>query len=51
MHRLSALAELTKEKCIIILPADKRKATVVTDTDEYEQKVNVSMYQGHCQTF
>ena len=37
-----ALAELKKEKSIIILPADKGKATVVMDTDEYEQKVTTS---------
>ena len=35
-------AELKKEKSIIILPADKGKATVVMDTDEYEQKVTTS---------
>jgi len=31
--------ELTKEKGILILLADKGKPTVIMDTDEYEQEV------------
>ena len=31
--------ELRKEKSIMILPANKRKATVMKDTGEYEHKV------------
>ncbi|XP_072039314.1 uncharacterized protein [Amphiura filiformis] len=34
-----AIHELRKEKSIIVLPADKGKATVVMQADEYEQKL------------
>ena len=34
-----ALVKSRKEKSIMILPADKGKATVIMDTGEYEQKV------------
>ncbi|XP_072043325.1 uncharacterized protein [Amphiura filiformis] len=36
----NALRNLQKEKSILILPADKGKATVVVDTDDYESRVN-----------
>ena len=35
-----AKKELAKNKSIIILPANKGKATVVMDTTEYEAKIN-----------
>ena len=38
-----ALAELKIEKSIMILPADKDKSTVLTDTDEYEQKITTML--------
>ena len=31
---------LQKEKSVLILPADKGKATVVVNTNNYEEKVN-----------
>jgi len=34
-----ALGNLAKNKDIAILPADKRKATVIMDTEDYELKV------------
>jgi len=34
-----ALGNLAKNKDITILPADKGKATVIMDTDDYELKV------------
>jgi len=34
-----ALENLAKNKYITILPADKGKATVIMDTEEYESKV------------
>ena len=37
------LAEFKKYKTIIILLADKGKATVIMDTDEYEQKVTTAL--------
>ncbi|XP_072048537.1 uncharacterized protein [Amphiura filiformis] len=35
-----AIFDLKKDESILILPADKGKATVVMDTEEYEQKLN-----------
>ena len=34
-----SLVEPRKEKSIMIIPADKGKASLIMDTDEYEQKV------------
>ena len=44
-----ALIELRKEKSIMILPADKGKATVIMDTGEYEQKVKTMLLK--CKTY
>jgi len=38
-----ALVELRKEKSVMILPADKGKATVIMDTGDYEQKVKTML--------
>ena len=35
-----AIQELKKEESVLILPADKGKATVVIDVSEYEEKIN-----------
>ena len=35
-----AIQELKKEESILILPADKGKATVIIDASEYEDKIN-----------
>ena len=34
-----ALKDLSKEKSILVLPADKGRCTIVMDTDDYETKV------------
>ena len=44
-----ALIELRKEKSVMILPADKGKATVIMDTGEYEQKVKTML--SHDKTY
>ena len=41
-----ALKSLQKEKSILILPADKGKATVVVNTNNYEEKVNNLLQDG-----
>ncbi|XP_072018481.1 uncharacterized protein [Amphiura filiformis] len=38
-----ALRDLKKEESIMILPADKGKATVVLDKEEYEEKVTIML--------
>ena len=38
-----ALKDLTKEKSILVLPADKGKCTIVMDTDDYETKVKTML--------
>ncbi len=37
------MLSLMKDASVTILPADKGKATVLMDTQEYEQKVNTMM--------
>ena len=38
-----ALKDLTKEKSILVLPADKGRCTIVMDTDDYETKVKTML--------
>ena len=39
-EEIKALADLKKDETILILPADKGRATVVLDKSEYETKIN-----------
>ena len=38
-----ALKDLTKEKSILVLPADKGRCTIVMDADDYENKVKIML--------
>jgi hypothetical protein len=42
-----SIKDLSKKKNILILPADKGRATVILNTDYYKQKVNMMLNDEH----